>query len=360
MKKNRIALILAGAMMLSSFGFGCGKKKAEETTTEATTEEIVVDVKPMATMGDASDIQVISMEGMVINEFTGEWIDESLADQRPVCIMINNIDEAMPQSGISQADITWEMLVEGGVTRYLCLFKDYKSVGKIGPVRSARHYYVKLSNYIGAVYAHVGWSAYAEQEIKETNTNNINGLFDAQTFYRDNSRYAPHNCYTDGEKLAAGIASAGYSSTYTPCKMFAFNSEDKMIGNGQTANKVITAYNGNPTRWFEYNEEDQRYYRWQYNVKQIDDQTNEQLNYKNVIVMYVSYSDLGGGLQDINWLEGGDAYYFTDGEYEAINWKYEDYDILFCTMDGKQLKMNPGNTFITVFRKDQPQNVIIE
>ena len=76
----------------------------------------------------------------MINEFSGEWIDESLSNQRPLCIMINNIVDAMPQSGISQADITYEMLVEGGITRYMCVFKDYSNLEKLGPVRSARHY----------------------------------------------------------------------------------------------------------------------------------------------------------------------------------------------------------------------------
>ena len=191
-------------------------------------------------MSDANIELAPTREGYVINEFSGEWIDESLENQRPLCIMINNIVDAMPQSGISQADITYEMLVEGGITRYMCVFKDYSNLSKLGPVRSARHYYVQMANMLDGIYAHVGWSTFAEDQIKASGTNNLNGLYDSTTFYRDNSRVAPHNCYTDSEKLKQGIAEAGYNTEYTNArrKAFAFNTEDTGLGNGQTATKV--------------------------------------------------------------------------------------------------------------------------
>ena len=355
MKKNKIAMILTGAMLVSSFMAGCGKK--EDTTKDAS-----IDVSPIATMGDAEEIQVRQKDGYVISNLTGEWIDESLENQKPACIMINNIIDAMPQSGISQADITYEMLVEGGITRYMCVFKDYASVGKIGPVRSARHYYVMVDQMYNGIYAHVGWSNYAHDYIVNNYMTTLNGLYDSTTFYRDETRYAPHNCYTDGEKLQAGIAAAGISTTYDYDveDMFLFNYDDTALGNGQIANKITTAYNSSSTRWFEYNEEDKLYYRFQYGEAQIDDQTNEQLRYKNVIVMFVQYTDLGEGLQDIDWDKGGTGYYATDGEYESITWKKSNGVIKYYTADGNQLKMNPGKTFITVFDETMPDQITME
>ena len=298
----------------------------------------------------------------VINEFSGEWIDESLSNQRPLCIMINNIVDAMPQSGISQADITYEMLVEGGITRYMCVFKDYSNLEKLGPVRSARHYYVQMANMLGGIYAHVGWSVYAESWIKDTGLNNLNGLYDSTTFYRDESRVAPHNCYTNSEKLKEGIAAAGYSTEYLgeKSKAFAFNVEDTALGSGQTANKVTTAYNDSSTRWYEYNADEKLYYRFQYGTEQIDDQTNEQLRYKNLIVMFVQYTDLGDGLQNIDWDKTGTGYYITDGEYEAISWRKDNGVVKYYTADGKQLKMNPGKTFVTVFGETKQDKIIFE
>ncbi|MGN0152632.1 MAG: DUF3048 domain-containing protein [Wujia sp.] len=355
MKKNRIALILAGALCFTSMA-GCGKKEQD------TTENAAIAVTPVATMNDAEEIQVRQKDGYVISNLTGEWIDESLENQRPVCIMINNIIDAMPQSGISQADITYEMLVEGGITRYMCVFKDYANVGKLGPVRSARHYYVAVNQMYDGIYAHVGWSNYAHDMIVNNYITTLNGLYDGTTFYRDETRYAPHNCYTDGERLQEGIANTGISTSYEYDveDMFAFNADDTALDNGQKADKITTAYNSSSTRWFEYNADDKMYYRFQYGEKQIDDQTNEQLKYKNVIVMFVQYTDLGEGLQDVDWDKGGDGYYATDGEYEAITWKKVNGVIKYFTEDGNQLKMNPGNSFITVFDETMPDQITME
>lgn len=360
MKKSKIALVLAGTMVFASLLGGCGKDKKK---TEATTTEATVSLEPVATMGDAEDIEIVSREGMVINEYSGEWIDESLENQRPLCIMINNISDAMPQSGISQADITYEILVEGGITRFMCVFKDYSNIPKLGPVRSARHYYVQLSCMMQGIYAHVGWSVYANEMIVNYGVNNINGLYDGTAYYRDESRVAPHNCYTDSEKLAETLANNyGYCLTYVGERtdMFAFNYEDTAIGNGQTANKVTTAFSSDRQPWFEYNSEDGLYYRFQYGEEQIDDQTGEQLKYKNVVVMFVSYSDLGEGLKDVDFTSGGNGYYFTDGEYKAITWANEDSVVKYFDENGEQLKMNPGKTFITVFDNTIPDQIIIE
>ena len=136
-----------------------------------------------ATMSDADIEFAPTKEGYVINEFSGEWIDESLSNQRPLCIMINNIVDAMPQSGISQADITYEMLVEGGIYPiYVCILRIIPIWKSWDQFRSARHYYVQMANMLGGIYAHVGWSVYAESWIKDTGLNNLNGLYDSTTF----------------------------------------------------------------------------------------------------------------------------------------------------------------------------------
>lgn len=359
MKKNKLKKLsifaLTTALTVSCLA-GCGKKKEEDT------EQATITTEAAATMSDADIEFAPTKEGYVINEFSGEWIDESLSNQRPLCIMINNIVDAMPQSGISQADITYEMLVEGGITRYMCVFKDYSNLEKLGPVRSARHYYVQMANMLGGIYAHVGWSVYAESWIKDTGLNNLNGLYDSTTFYRDESRVVPHNCYTNSEKLKEGIAAAGYSTEYLgeKSKAFAFNVEDTALGSGQTANKVTTAYNDSSTRWYEYNADEKLYYRFQYGTEQIDDQTNEQLRYKNLIVMFVQYTDLGDGLQNIDWDKTGTGYYITDGEYEAISWRKDNGVVKYYTADGKQLKMNPGKTFVTVFDETKQDKIIFE
>lgn len=362
MKKSKIVIALTGATIAGVLLTGCGKDKSKDTTQAS------INVEPISTMTDADNLdvaEVVTQEGMVINELTGEWIDETLENQRPLCVMINNVSEAMPQSGISQADVTYEMLVEGGITRLLCVFKDYDEITKLGPIRSARHYYVEVADMLDGLYAHVGWSPLAEEEIPKLGVDNLNGLLALSTimYYRDDTRYAPHNCYTDGPKTIEGINYEGYSTEYTsdPEKMFSFNYNDTNLGTGLVANKVTTAFSSYQTPWFEYNSEDGLYYRFQYGSEQIDDQNGEQLKYKNIVVMFVAYSTLDDvGHRDVDWNKGGSGYYITNGEYSYITWKKENGVLKYFDENGNQLKMNPGKSFISVFDETNQSGITFE
>ncbi|MBE5944229.1 MAG: DUF3048 domain-containing protein [Lachnospiraceae bacterium] len=349
-----VILIILTVVIIS----GKKKKKDDTTTTEAS-----ISIETVTPMSETGDFQVISREGYVLSDLTGEWIDESLENKRPVCIMINNIIDAIPQSGIGTADIIYEMKVEGSLTRLLCVFKDYDNITKLGPVRSARHYYVELTHMMDGIYAHYGWSPLAEAEIPALGVNNLNGLYlDGTVYYRDDARYAPHNVYTTGTRLVEGIANAGYSVDYVsqPEKMYAFNYEDTPLGTGNVANVVRTDYAHN-SPWFEYNADEAVYYRFQYDRAHIDDQTGEQLTFKNIVVIFVQYTSLDNvDHQDIDWDKGGSGYYATDGEYKSITWKKDNGVLKFFDEDGKQLRMNPGKTFISVFDETYTEGVTFE
>ena len=336
------------------------KKDDNKDTTENTSD---ISTEEEATKQDIAEEQVPSRDGMVMSDLTGEWIDESLENHRPVCIMINNIIDAIPQSGIGSADIIFEMKVEGILTRLLCVFKDYDDITKLGPVRSARHYYVEVTDMLDGIYAHFGWSPLAEETIPALGVNNLNGLtMGDNVYYRDNARYAPHNVYTTGSMLNEGIDIMGYSREYgkNRDKMFAFNYDDEKLESGKSATLIKTAYAHNKP-WFEYNADEGVYYRFQYDRAHVDDQTGEQLTFKNVIVMLVQYTSLDGvDHQDVDWEKGGKAYYATDGEYEEITWKKDNGVVKFFDKDGEQLHMNPGKTFVSVFDESNPDGVSFE
>lgn len=357
--KNKLGLLLLTSALAATCVAGCGKKKAEETTTQ----ESSIKIEESASMTDASDMQLHVKEGCIISDLTGEWIDESFANKRPLSIMINNIDEAMPQTGIQKADVTYEMYVEGSITRWLCVFQDYSDLPKLGPVRSARPYYVQMASMLDAFYGHVGWNSFAEEQINVLGVDNLNGLTNLSTimYYRDNTRYAPHNVYTDTEKINAGIDTDGYTRDHKAgyAKMFAFNYDDTDIANGTPANKVSVPFGYNHP-WFEYNSSDKNYYRFQYKDKQIDDATGEQLHYKNLIVMFVEYTDIHDGLLWVDWDKSGSGLYFTNGAYQPITWKKQEGVVRYFTADGSQLKMNPGKTFVEVYPESHPEDVTIE
>ena len=352
-KLTKVALItLALSMGLLT---GCGKDKKEKTTEVATDTDAVINMESEDSMNNPSDINVVTKEGYVISELTGEWIDESLENQRPICIMINNIIDAMPQSGISQADITYEMMVEGGITRYLCVFKDYSDIEKLGPVRSARPYYVRMAQNLGGIYTHYGWSNKAHEVIAHEYVANLNGVSGESSivFYRDSSRYEPHNVYTNTEMLNAGIDYMGYGREYdgTYSKTLNFYLEDTELSGSNTANKVTVAFSDYYTPWFEYDSETKLYRRFQYGEAQIDDQTGEQLAYKNVVVMTANYYEIGDGLYDIEWSDGGEGYHITNGKYIPITWKYDGINVRYYDEAGNSLKLNPGQSFVDVIPK---------
>ncbi len=376
MNKKFITAILAASMCMASLA-GCGSKeeattkaeKAEAVTTEADTTPVDYDLKKEDTpMIYSSDIE-LSKDGMVINTLTGEWMDESLANQRPVAIMINNLQPAIPQSGIEKADIIYEMLVEGGITRLMAVYSDFSGLDKIGPVRSARHYYDRKAIEHDAIYVHVGHSIYAEADFKEyanvlDHMDGVNGVGTVMTF-RSTDRKAPHNCYVSTDGILKGLEYSNISleKKRDKEKMFRFYSSEVASIGGTPANKITTAYNSSRKPYFVYDSESGKYLRWQYGEPHIDRETGNQLAFENVIIQFIPCWDhFGNGLLDIDWITYGEGYYASNGEIIPINYHRKSFDGVthFYTKDGNELQMNPGKTFITVFPDDKKDNIIIE
>jgi hypothetical protein len=226
-----------------------------------------------------------------------------------------------------------------------------------------------MARTLDGIYAHFGWSIYAQSYIESiAGYQNLNGLeLEGIMYYRDSSRVAPHNVYTDSEGIMAGIEYKGYDMTHSSSyeyKNFKFNLQDTPLESGNTANKVTTAFSNDRQPWFEYHEDDGRYYRFQYGSEQIDAETGEQLSYKNVIVMFADYQGIEGdtvGCQTINWDDGttGNGYYISDGEYIPITWTKNSSGLIYSTEDGEQLKMNPGNTYISVMKANETGSQVI-
>jgi hypothetical protein len=304
-------------------------------------------------------------EGKAVSKLTGELVDEKVANNRIIACMINNIDVAMPQSGLSNADIMYECVVEGGITRLMGIFQDYKKISKLGPVRSARHYYVDYANEYNAIYAHFGETKYATAEISSLGIDELSGLtaLGSVVFFRDNSRVAPHNAYTDGSKLVKGIKKSKQDKTNTLTESrFAFNTEQQELTaeDAKKATYVDLNFNNYSHPHFEYNKKKGLYYRWQYGDKQIDDQTGKQLCYENIIIQFTGYSNIDkNGYQDVDLVGSGDGYYITQGKRIPITWKKESKSEFtnYYTADGQPLNVNPGKTWISIFPDNNKKGV---
>lgn len=190
MKKRMICLLLAACVLATA---GCGKKKEEpEKEPVVEVKEEVEKPKEEPKVEEPEDTH----EGMAKSYLTGEWIDEELAGKRPLAVMIGNTSDALPQYGISSADVIYEVPVEGSYTRLMAIFQDYSGLEKIGSVRSCRHYFIYFAKEFDALYTHYGQAVYAEPILAREDVHNLSGMdsaLESIMFYRDANRKAPHN-----------------------------------------------------------------------------------------------------------------------------------------------------------------------
>ncbi len=333
-----ISLLLVLIFIMSAFS-GCGGEKEEPTTTaapttttEPTTEEIIIR-----------------------NPLTGEGnYDEALVNNRPVLISVENHPDARPQWGLTSSDIVWEMVAEGGITRMLLMYADASRIPeKVGPVRSARHYFVDLAEGFDAIFVHFGYSPYAKNQINNHGVNNINGLVD-NYFYRDHSRgvSSEHTAYTTGEAIINAIENKGYRTEaledYT--SPFKFNKKAKKLADGE-CNEIVVSFSSGYTYTYTYNADDGVYYS-KLNGNSFVDNNGTQQNFENIIVCYTDITAIAGDSKSrVNFdLSEGKGVYVSNGTYENITWeKGDSADMMkFYNADGKRLSLNTGRSYIAI------------
>lgn len=347
---------------------GCGKEKEdvsvdspvveEPVHKEEKKEEPVAEKEPVEEeKEEVVEEEPVVEEPVIVNPLTGLAMEERALVKRPVAVTINNLYSALPQSGISEADVIYETLVEGGITRLVAVYKDPVDVEKIGPVRSARRVFLDFTSDLDGVYVHYGqdWSlATTYDKIGIAHLDGQSWL-DGIMFWRDSNRVAPHNAYTSGEKIYAGWEAAGYRQE--PKEEFAFMYD--FIEDGQSfegtgvANKLTIPYSYYIEPVFTYKEETGLYERYHFNEPHIDETTGETLAMKNIIVQYTNVRLRPGdkdGRLDISMISNGKGYYVTDGKYEEITWEKtaQHASTQYYDASGNKLKINKGKTFICI------------
>lgn len=325
-----------------------------------------------------SNVQVIVEDdstppkpGMVRSPLTNEWIDEETAGQRPIAVMIPNESAALPQYNLSEASVLYEANVEGKITRLMAIYEDWQNLKRIGNIRSTRTYYAYWAFEWDAFLVHYGGPYYINDLMDQEETENIDGLSGAgDAFYRTKDRLEPHNVYTDGSLLLEQITSDGYSLSYrhlTDDGHFQFT--DKANPNALTQYKdaaqnatYIDLSGSYPlTRcYFEYNEDDGLYYRYQHLSGASDephtDASGTQLSFKNVLVQFVKQEVL----DDRGYLvlqchdDTRDGWFFTNGKGIHVNWKKgSDYDATrYYDDNGDEVVLNTGKTMICIVNEN--------
>lgn len=318
--------------------------KKEEETQETTTEE--------ATTMPVDELP----EGMVRSQLTGELVDEKIGLRRPISVMLNNLQAAIPQAGIEKAGVVMEAPVEGAICRFQAFFEDYDDLDKIGSVRSARTYFVYYSRQFDSIFLHFGEANYALDALENPLINNLSGLSAVgnKVYYRTTDRVMPHNAYASAEGIAAGIEDQEFRTHledgYTGPFKFANDDEEVELTSGSPAIKVVPGYYVNKP-WFEYNAEEGLYYRYQYGDKHIDELTGNQLAYKNIIFQNCTYeSYYGTEYLNIEMQGSGEGKFFTNGKVIDITWEKKDEfgQTIYYDKEGNPITLNQGKTWVCI------------
>src|SRR5574344_2037417 len=219
---------------------------------------------------------------------------------RPYAVMINNISTARPyQSGLQDAYIIYEIIVEGGITRYLAVFKD-QNTERIGSVRSARHYFIDYAMENDAYYVHWGWSPEAESDIGKYKIDNLNGLYyEGKYFWRDKSLHvsSEHTGFTSIEKLKNGVDELNYRKTTNKDLLLNYSIDEvdlSTLADAIPATNVTIPFSNSITSSYTYDATNKYYLRSVNNKPHTDYATKAQYHFKNIITYKVNNTTLSG------------------------------------------------------------------
>jgi hypothetical protein len=274
---------------------------------------------------------------------TGMGTNEAV-QERVVGVMVNNAPKARPQSGLHKADLVYEVLAEGRITRFLALFQSEKPE-VIGPVRSARPYYIRLSNAFDAIYIHHGWSPDAKYMLVNGNIDSLNGLYyDGTLFKRASFREAPHNSYITYDNIMKGSKEHNYElEQEIPSLPFLTEEEVKTI-EGDPAGTITITYGKYYEVQYEYQPEKGTYIRYSDGIQTVDRETETPIEMANLFVVAMDHQVVdSAGRRQINTESGGKALLFQKGKVKHVNWVNENGRII-----PEAEPFVPGKTWINV------------
>lgn len=355
-----VILMLASVVLIS----GCFFKKNTVDNSSDVSEAI------------SSSSQVAEQPKTVENPLTGLPMPLELKGKKPLSIMINDHQKAMPQAGVIDADIIYEAPAEGGINRLMGIFSDYENLSTVGPVRSTRDYYIDFAQNHYAIFIHMGGSPQAYSELKIRDINSIDFITNSAGYWRDEQRKKnkglEHSAMTNG-KLLKKVVDAKNFSTDLPAdykSVFAFRNDEESQGD-IAAGSILIPYSDYYTASFMYNTETKQYLRFhQFTAKegripQVDANNNEQLSFKNIFIVYVECGEIAG--DDKERLEmkttgTGTGFYISDGKAIDIGWKKLSHKspISFTTANGFPLMINKGKSWICMVPVNVKQGVEIK
>ena len=376
MNKKSLALFLVMTMAAASMT-GCGDKKVAdepatevnfadiagntpEETTEASTEE--------ASTEEAAEEE--TREGMYRSELTNEWIDESLKDQRPVAIMVDNEKTALPHYGLTEADVVYELMnstANGRITRLMAVVKDWGKIEQFGSVRSTRPTNIMLAAEWNAVLCHDGGPFYINDWLAKKYSANFSGGF-SRVNNGKSREFTEYVCTGDlDKKFSASNYTTEYNEFY-PGQHYQFsNTEVDLSADSDSIDctEIELPFPHNSSK-LKYNESTGTYDYYEYGSAHTDPQHgNAQLTFKNLLIQDTTFSQLDdNGYLIYNAIDSGrDAYYITNGKAIEVTWikaGESDPTIYLDKKTGEQIELNTGKTYVALVPSDSWDDVVIK
>lgn len=356
---KRITCLFCALLLL--LAAGCGSEKPDPTA--APTES--VSIAPETPTPEPTPTP--TPEPAFYHPLTGLPLEEDLSQKRPVAVMLNNLKAAQPQQGNSQADIIYEMLAEGGITRMLAIYSEPENLGLVGSVRSARQYYWEVAQGHDAVYIHAGSSP----EFYETKNrlglftvDGVNGYYSSASagmFWRDRDRveghhYAyEHSLLTSGEAITTMLAKwelEEHSDGYVYEMTFA---DDGTPAGGVSALTVNVPFSGSKTTVFRYDADTSLYLVEEYGEAYIDGNDGSQVAVTNVLALQTTYTVVDNAGRVKVDLTSGKGWFACGGKMIPITWQKggANDQLRYFTEDGRPLALGRGVSYVCVIPTSQ-------
>jgi len=334
---NKLLSLLISFMIVLLLLGACSKEElGEEPESLPPKDEAIIE--------EPEEVTYLSME-----PFTGVMTEEE-NKTRPVLATINNHPLARPQSGISDADIIYEYLAEGNVTRLLALFQS-KLPDEIGPIRSARDYFIFTAKGLDAFYVAHGYSPDALALLQSKYVDHINGMqHDGTLFKRSKERKAPHNSYISSESIYTAMENLNVSMEINKIPPLSFHEAQESVKIGDSAKTIVVENGTHPdfTSTYTYDNAKGMYNRAVNDILTIDKTNDKQVELANILVFETNYNTIDSeGRQSVDIESGGKALLFQSGVTTELDWANID-GVLVPVENGEPAKLVPGKTWIHI------------
>lgn len=372
--KKGMALFLAMALAMSAMT-ACGNKSGDdEPATEIDFNDVSngennteAETEGTSTTEDASEE---TREGMYRSEITNEWIDESLKDQRPVAIMVDNESTALPHYGMTEADVVYEIMnstANGRITRFMAIVKDWGKIEQFGSIRSTRSTNIMLAAEWNAVLCHDGGPFYINDWIAKKYSANFSGGF-TRVNNGKSREFTEYVCTGDLDKMFSNSKYSTEYNEYYPGQHYFFSDTEidlSDIGDTVDCTEIELPFPHNSSR-LEYNSETGTYDYFEYGKAHTDPQHgNAQLTFKNLLIQDTTFSQLDeNGYLIYNAIDSGrDAYYITNGKAIEVTWikaGESEPTIYLNKQTGEQIELNTGKTYVALIPSDSWNDVVMK